>query len=180
MSGVQKLRALASVAAQMQALADSLGVGSRNTAPDPSIFCAHLALYDKLVTDQSLRTATRTLYADRHYAQAVEEGRKCLNSTVKARSGESLDGVGLMQRVFSEKHPILRINRLRTESEKNEQIGYSMIMAGLMMGIRNPRAHELQHGDGPIVALDLLVLVNHLMQVVGRSTRTRTRKKQAI
>ena len=169
---------LAHTALQMQAAANALGLGGQDPTPGPSTSCDLLVLYDELITDQSLRTATRNLYSNRHYAQAVEEACKCLNHTVKARSGEKLDGVELMQRAFSEKSPILRINQLSTESEKNEQSGYQMIMAGLMRGVRNPRAHEPQHRDDSNGALELLVLVNHLLQVIARSKRTRKRKRK--
>ena len=173
-----KLVNLAHTASQIQATANDLGLGGREPTLGPWTPCDPLVLYDELITDESLRTATRSLYSDQHYAQAVEEACKCLNHTVKARSGEKLDGVELMQRAFSEKSPILRINRLSTESERNEQSGYQMIMAGLMRGVRNPRAHEPQHRDDSARALELLILVNHLLQVIARSKRTRKRKKK--
>ena len=42
----------------------------------------------------------------------------------------------------SEKKPLLSINGLKTSSERSEQLGYQMMLAGAMVGIRNPRAHD--------------------------------------
>lgn len=47
--------------------------------PDP------LRQFDELVTDEDLRAASRRLFADGHYAQAVEEGFKYLDSLVQQR-----------------------------------------------------------------------------------------------
>lgn len=169
-------RELTAVAAGIQAVADALGMGKPGGSPESPTPRDFIGLYDELVTSELLRLATRKLFVDEHYARSVEEACKCLNHTVKAKSGETLDGVSLMQKVFSEKNPVLKINGLRTVSQRDEQAGYQMIMAGLMMGIRNPRAHELQLWDSPIVALELLMLTNHLMRIVEQSTRARKKK----
>ena len=54
---------------------------------------------------------------------------------------------------------------------KDEQRGYMDIFAGSMTGIRNPRAHEHDLADEPEVALELLVLANHLMRKLDAATR---------
>ena len=59
---------------------------------------------------------------------------------------------------------MLRINDLGSSSKKDEQRGYMDIFAGVMAGIRNPRAHEHELEDEPEVALELIILANHLMR----------------
>jgi uncharacterized protein (TIGR02391 family) len=135
-------------------------------------------MFDTLVTNADLRAASRELFAQEHYARAVEEAYKCVNNHVKSKAGIEDDGQPLMQRVFSEKNPVLRINDLKSESKVNEQVGYSMIFAGCMRGIRNPRAHEHRLRDDATGALEMLTWANHLMSIVERSTRTRRRKKK--
>jgi uncharacterized protein (TIGR02391 family) len=136
--------------------------------------------FDALVTDPDLNATCRTLYRDGHHARAVEEAFKFLANAVKGRSGEGTrDGQDLMLNVFSLEQPVLRLNRLRSTSERDEQAGYRFILAGAMTGIRNPRAHEHSLSDEADVALEMLVLANHLMRAVRRSTRVRRRRPAA-
>ena len=133
--------------------------------------------FDDLVTDPDLRAACRSLYDGGHYARAVEEAFKFLNNAVKGRSGDpARDGFQLMLNTFSETQPVLRLNRLRTISERDEQKGYGFIFAGAMQGIRNPRAHEHELRDEPDAALEMLVMANHLTRMLGTSVRVRRRR----
>lgn len=128
--------------------------------------------FDELVTSASLRRASYSLFRDGHYTRAVEEAFKCLNNAVKDKSGRtSSDGAGLMKTVFSPNSPVLKLNSLQTRSERDEQLGYMEMYAGAITGIRNPRAHEHKLVDSPDVALELLVLANHLMRKFDGSTK---------
>ena len=79
-----------------------------------------------------------------------------------------------MTEAFSAKTPALRLNDFCSQSDKDEQLGYMQIYAGSMTGIRNPRAHEHDLRDNPKVALELLVLANHLMSKLDSSTPSQT------
>lgn len=150
-------------------------------APQPAAPAADpMAQFDALVTDPDLSAASRTLYRDGHHARAVEEAFKFLANAVKGRSGETTrDGQDLMLHVFNLDNPVLRLNDLRRVSERDEQAGYRFMFAGAMTGIRNPRAHEHTLRDQADVALEMLVMANHLMRVVRRSTRVRRRRPAA-
>ncbi len=76
-----------------------------------------------------------------------------------------------MRTAFSANDPVLGLNNLSSRSEKDEQRGYMDIFAGAMTGIRNPRAHDHELNDDPKVALDLLVLANHLMDKLNVATK---------
>jgi uncharacterized protein (TIGR02391 family) len=139
-----------------------------------------MAQFDALVTDPDLSATCRTLFRDGHHARAVEEAFKFLANAVKGRAGDGTrDGQTLMLHVFNLDDPVLRLNRLRSTSERDEQTGYRFILAGAMIGIRNPRAHEHTLRDEADVALEMLVLANHLMRAVRRSTRVRRRRAAA-
>ena len=130
-----------------------------------------LILYDYLISNSNLRCASRKLFADGHYALAVEQAYKCLDNTVNTKSGlHEKYGAKLMQEAFSPQNPVLRLNGLQSRSERDEQLGYMEIFAGVMTGIRNPRAHNYQLVDEPEKALELLVLANHLMRMLERSS----------
>lgn len=83
---------LAEAASKVQEQANAMGMGAP-TAAQAHVVHSWLDRYDELVTSAPLRAATRTLFADEHYARAVEEAYKCLNNRVKTKSGlRSLDG----------------------------------------------------------------------------------------
>ena len=134
-----------------------------------------LERFDRAVTDELLRATSRKLFADGHCTRAVEEAFKCLNNTVKDKSGiTQQDGAGLMRSAFSVNSPKLKLNVFQSQSDRDEQQGYMDLFAGSMTGIRNPRAHE--HGliDNPDVALELLVFANHLMRKLQAATTNHT------
>lgn len=121
--------------------------------------------FDELVTSEPLRQASGSLFRDGHYARAVEEAFKCLNNTVREKSGlTSQDGAALMRSAFSANNPVVNLNGFQTQSERDEQQGYMDIYAGAMTGIRNPRAHDHQLVDPPEAALEMIILANHLMR----------------
>jgi uncharacterized protein (TIGR02391 family) len=136
-----------------------------------------MAVFDALIREPNLRDTTRQLFQDGHYALAVEEAYKCVNNAVKSRSGLTADGSSLMKSAFSLGNPVLKLNDLSDQSQRDQQLGYMEIFAGCMTGIRNPRAHEHQYLDEPHVALEMLAWANHLMRLVRISKRCRARKK---
>ena len=141
-------------------------VAPPGTAPQP------LDHFEELVTYSQLRQVSGSLFRDRHYARAVEEAFKFLNNAVKEKSEiVNQDGAGLMRSAFSANSPVLYLNAFQSQSERDEQIGYMDLFAGSMTGIRNPRAHDHQLTDAPDIALELLVLANHLMRKLYSSTK---------
>ena len=129
-------------------------------------------LFDRLVTNDALRAATRDRFRTRNFTDAVEAAFKCLANTVKEKSGHyERDGADLMRHVFGARSPQLKLNAFRSQSEKDEHNGYRDIFAGVMTGIRNPRAHEHAIKDDPAVALELLITANHLMRKLDSATK---------
>jgi uncharacterized protein (TIGR02391 family) len=84
------------------------------------------------------------LFADGHYAQAVEESAKAVFQYLRDVSGLTLDGATLAQQSFSIKNPILAFSDLSDESKRNEQVGFMEMLAAFAKGVRNPLAHT--HG----------------------------------
>lgn len=124
-------------------------------------------LFDEIVTNKTLRKKTEKLFKDGHHARAVEEAYKLLDNVVKKKANlqnSNSTGASLMQKVFSPKNPILKLNSGTTVSEQDEQFGYMQVFAGCMTGIRNPRAHESDWEDTEERALQLLAFANHLIE----------------
>ncbi len=166
------IKAIAHIASILQKEIIRLGLG-QPYHPRPEDL---VELYDIFVKSQALVDATRKLFVDGHYARAVEEAYKCVNNTVKDKSQLTTDGQDLMNQAFSEKNPVLKLNDLKTISQKDEQVGYMHIFGGCMTGIRNPRAHEHKKIDLPEAALEMLVWANHLMDTVQKAKRVKKSK----
>ncbi len=132
--------------------------------------------YDRRIVDKDLRLATRSRFGSAHYADAVEAGVKVLNEVVRARTGSTLDGDGLMTWAFSEKSPKLRLNRLRSDSDRSQQRGHMMGCQAVVAAWRNPRAHSSNVADSPAEALMMLEHLAHLISVTKAATRARTRQ----
>lgn len=129
-------------------------------------------LFDRLVTHEHLRQATRSRFRSRNFTDAVEAAFKCIDNAVKEKSGVlDKDGQDLMYKVFNEQSPVLKLNGLSSTTDLNEQEGYKHLFAGGMKGIRNPRAHEHELKDDPSVALELLAFANHLMRKLESATK---------
>lgn len=120
----------------------------------------------------SISEVSRKRMKDGYFADAVEAACKALNSRVrdivKDQTGEELDGAKLMQKAFSANNPIIAIADCSTVSGNDTQKGYMEIFAGVMTGIRNPKAHDnnvITRDD----ALRKLILLSLLMyKIDGR------------
>jgi len=67
-----------------------------------------------------------------------------------------------MHKVFSEKKPIIKLNKMQEDYDIDEQTGFRFIYAGAMRGIRNPKAHaEVQQKD-PYRTLEYISLASLL------------------
>lgn len=167
------------LARHLQSVVDGLGANEESSRPpSPARLDDPLGLYDVLIDHSELRKTTRKLFADQHYALAVEEAFKCLSNLVKRRSGNhSDDGAALMNKTFSPASPVLKLTPMSTVSQRDQQQGYMLMMSGAMTGIRNPRAHEHAFPDEPRTALEMLALANHLMRMTDNAKRTRQRRR---
>jgi uncharacterized protein (TIGR02391 family) len=112
-----------------------------------------------------LPNKVRGLFDDGHWEQAVFEAFKFIEKEVKRISMlQGKTGYALMMEAFNENNARIRLNRLVSDSEFDEQRGYKSIFAGAAAGIRNPRGHEIDIGDTPDEALDYLALASLLLR----------------
>jgi uncharacterized protein (TIGR02391 family) len=109
------------------------------------------------------------LFADGHYAEAVENGCKVLDMLVKMRSMKmDPSGTELMQLVFSPRAPVLKYNDQTNDSERSEQQGMMFLFAGAMLALRNPRAHGLVE-DHPENAVEYISFLSMLAKSLDRT-----------
>jgi uncharacterized protein (TIGR02391 family) len=151
--------------------AEAASDGRETLAPEDEL----LVEFDRRVHDADLRTASRSRFVARHYADAVEAGVKVLNECVRARTRRSEDGDSLMTIAFSPNGALLRINRGKSKSDESEQRGHMFLCQGVIGAWRNPRAHSLID-DSPSRALMMLETIDDLITTTKDATRTRKRR----
>lgn len=122
----------------------------------------NLKIFNDRKLHKSVEFASKKLFRDGHYSQAIFEVCKLLDRKVQEKSGETIDGKKLMQRVFSVNNPVLKFNELKTRSDRDEQEGLMHLFEGAMQGIRNPKGHELMDLKDPYRALDYLSFISLL------------------
>jgi len=112
------------------------------------------------------------LFENGHYSQAIFEGCKFLEKYTQERAGkEYLSGRDLMAKVLSENNPIIKLNKMLTPSDKDEQEGFKLIMMGIMVGIRNPKAHTIVNLDDPKRALKYLYLISLCLERIDEGEK---------
>jgi uncharacterized protein (TIGR02391 family) len=103
-------------------------------------------------------------FNDGHLSDAVLTAYKVVLNEIKDITGiEDKDGKPLVEQAFSLNNPIIKLNNLTTQSDKDEQQGFMLLYSGAALGIRNPKAHDLVDQDDPKRALQLLGFASLLM-----------------
>ncbi len=78
----------------------------------------------------------------KNYFHAVLEAVKSIFDKLRQLSGFTDDGHELANKCFGGENPKLRINALKTKSEKMEQNGFNELIKGIYSMFRNPISHE--------------------------------------
>lgn len=123
-------------------------------------------LFDRMQFHPRLVEASKSLFETGHYAQAIFEAFKAVNNFLKEKTVLSLDGKALMSKVFNENAPIIRLNELLSQSDRDEQEGFKFLFMGAMVGIRNPKAHDNVVQTDPYRTLEYLGFASLLMKRV--------------
>jgi uncharacterized protein (TIGR02391 family) len=123
------------------------------------------SLLHPIVTEKAL-----AFYADRHYREAVLNSVIAVFDVIRARTGLKQDGAALVSEALSVDRPRLVLSELTTESGCNDQIGFMQIIQGMYKGIRNPKAHSLQHDLDEHKAAQYMVLASLVMRRITDAT----------
>ena len=117
-----------------------------------------------------LRFCRAELLVD-NYFHAVQEAVKSVADKMRARTGVSDDGAGLVDRVFGGDPPLLAINPRTTVSERSEQSGFANLVRGTFGMFRNPTAHEarIHWTMSKEDAQDLLTIVSLIHRRLDRA-----------
>lgn len=109
-------------------------------------------------------SAGGNLFTDGHYSSAILEAYKALEVRVRRMSSLDSSGQDLMARAFDERNPIIRLAVEYGQSGQDEQRGLKFVFMGVMVGVRNPKAHEIVNQQDPQRALEYLAMASILMR----------------
>jgi uncharacterized protein (TIGR02391 family) len=118
--------------------------------------------------DERLWDAIRSSYENRNYTGAIQDTMYFLSDLIRERSGLEGDGVTLVGQAFGGGSPLLKVNQLKTESEKNVQKGIEQLFRGLYQAVRNPRSHG-KHSDTEEDAIAIILFMNYLVKTIDKS-----------
>lgn len=97
---------------------------------------------------------------DGHLREAVMNSVTAVYDLIRARTGLALDGNALATQAFGMENGRLIFSELGTESGESDQKGFMQICQGIYTGIRNPKAHTLNHDLTPVKAAQYLVMMS--------------------
>lgn len=122
-------------------------------------------LFESLNLHPVIKKVSGKLFKDGHYESAIFEAYKAIEVHVKKKSGvTNREGKDLMAYVFKRDNPVIRLNPLNTRSDRDEQEGFQFIFMGAMIGIRNPKAHDLIVQNDAHRTLEYLSLASLLLK----------------
>lgn len=122
---------------------------------------------DTIISKELMGAISRSYEAEL-YTAAVLDALHFLSDIIREKAEVDGDGVALAGQAFGGEAPKLRLNKLQTQSEKDEQKGFEQLVRGLYQGIRNPRSHERVE-DGKSAADAIILFVNFLHDMIGKA-----------
>lgn len=116
-----------------------------------------------------------SLFKSGHYSEAIFEASKALVRLIQDKSGRTdLDGSSLMDKVFSPNNPILAFPP-EHPGNNDEQQGMMFLYKGIVLGVRNPKAHNVvMHRPSPHRALEYLAMISLLAKRLDDAVLTST------
>lgn len=119
-------------------------------------------------------------YRTKKFRNAVFDGVLSVFDLIRKRSGLDLDGTKLIEKTFSLDAPYLIVSDLDTESGKNEQKGFLQILSGVYVGIRNPKAHTLNHDLDSFKSAQYLIMWSLLARRIDEAKLTDLARREIL
>ncbi len=109
-------------------------------------------------------------YNKEDYTESIRDAILYLCSEIRKKSDLlDNDGVDLINKAFSEKKPLIKINKLETENDKNMHRGICDLSKGLIEYFRNPMSHTKKNYNKDITDAVLILLDQVILKEIGES-----------
>lgn len=116
-----------------------------------------------------LKESIKMHYENKDYTEVIRDAILCLMNEIRKKSDlQDDDGVDLINKAFSEKKALIKVNKMQTQTEKNKHRGINDLSKGIVEYFRNPMSHAKQNyskeiADALLVIIDK-VLLEEIMQ----------------
>lgn len=124
-------------------------------------------------------TSSYGLFENGNYRESVLNSVVAIFDLIRERTGIDLDGSALVNRAFSLADPYLILSELQTETGQNDQKGFIQLFNGSYQGIRNPKAHSLNHDLTKVKASQYLVHASLLARRVSEAQIAKAEPRKA-
>ncbi|GIV04301.1 MAG: hypothetical protein KatS3mg015_3131 [Fimbriimonadales bacterium] len=112
------------------------------------------------------------MFRNGHFNEAVRKSAERFEVCVQKKAGCTETGQALMARSFNPQAPLIALNDLETENEKNIQEGYRFLTMGMMRAIRNIFSHGDEDQRSPEECYEMLLFLNWLFRCLDEATST--------
>jgi uncharacterized protein (TIGR02391 family) len=125
-----------------------------------------IQIFDAMKFHEKITLASRALFVDKHYAQAIFEAFKAVENYVQDKANSHAFGTNLMETVFDEENPIIKVPEAG-HYYKDVQRGFKHLFIGATQAIRNPKAHKEIVQKDPYITLEYLGFASFLLKRIS-------------
>jgi uncharacterized protein (TIGR02391 family) len=118
--------------------------------------------------DERLWLAVQASYESGDYSGAILDSVFYLSELIRNKSALDSDGNSLVGSALGGANPIIKVNSLHTESERDEQRGVEQLLRGIYTAIRNPRTHE-KRTDSAETADTVITFIGWIAGLIDKS-----------
>lgn len=115
--------------------------------------------------NEDLWKAIRHNIETRNFTGAIQDSMYYLSEIIRQKSNLDGDGVNLISEAFNVNKPLIKISKMQTETEKNQQRGFDSLCRGMYMFIRNPRSHE-KFNDSEADCRSVIVFIDYIARQI--------------
>ena len=116
-----------------------------------------------------------SVFLNGHNDSAIREASIALEDVIRKKTGLDEHGRTLAGHAFSyssDRQPIIALNNLETESERNEQEGIQLMLQGFFQSIRNISAH-MSVGHGSFQTFEILCMIDFFLKLIEGDSFTK-------
>jgi uncharacterized protein (TIGR02391 family) len=119
---------------------------------------------------QFIRNSCGRLVHNRHYSEAVGRSGRAVLEYLRIKTDLTLDGDQLITEAFGPKAGVLRLNEGRSQTDRNEALGFMNMFQGFNQHVRNVHSHKHHVDVDPECAIDYLTTASLICRVIDRAT----------